>query len=229
MKNLLLFASFLAASFMVNAATFQGTTSGTFENPTGPSGMTTTGVGTNEFSWGVGATKYIFWVLPVGQHDPSELNYAGDTFNTDVDNQFVVGNLDFYNGTINSGTQANSVDLSLDLNFTSPSAFTENFNYNFSLDNIVNPAGDTVTLLNSAPTQFYSHEGVDYYFELLGFSQNGDLIDSLFLSELDSTTAQLMGQFTAMPSEVPLPAAVWLFGSGLMGFMAMRRRTKAQA
>ncbi|WP_245652177.1 VPLPA-CTERM sorting domain-containing protein [Methylophaga muralis] len=31
-----------------------------------------------------------------------------------------------------------------------------------------------------------------------------------------------------MPSEVPLPAAVWLFGSGLMGFMAMRRRAKAQ-
>lgn len=29
-------------------------------------------------------------------------------------------------------------------------------------------------------------------------------------------------------SAVPLPAAVWLFGSGLMGFMALRRRSKAQ-
>jgi hypothetical protein len=29
-------------------------------------------------------------------------------------------------------------------------------------------------------------------------------------------------------SAVPLPAAVWLFGSGLMGFMALRRRAKNQ-
>ncbi|MAL50516.1 MULTISPECIES: VPLPA-CTERM sorting domain-containing protein [unclassified Methylophaga] len=29
-------------------------------------------------------------------------------------------------------------------------------------------------------------------------------------------------------SAVPIPAAVWLFGSGLMGFLAMRRRAKSQ-
>ena len=29
-------------------------------------------------------------------------------------------------------------------------------------------------------------------------------------------------------SAVPIPAAVWLFGSGLMGFLAMRRRVKSQ-
>ena len=29
-------------------------------------------------------------------------------------------------------------------------------------------------------------------------------------------------------SAVPLPAAVWLFGSGLMGFLAMRRKAKIQ-
>lgn len=29
-------------------------------------------------------------------------------------------------------------------------------------------------------------------------------------------------------SAVPLPAAVWLFGSGLMGFLAMRRKAKSQ-
>ncbi|WP_366928638.1 VPLPA-CTERM sorting domain-containing protein [Methylophaga sp.] len=31
------------------------------------------------------------------------------------------------------------------------------------------------------------------------------------------------------PSEVPLPAAIWLFGSGIVGFIAMRRRTKQKA
>ncbi|THK43091.1 VPLPA-CTERM sorting domain-containing protein [Methylophaga sp. SB9B] len=240
MKNLLLFASLLAASLTANAATFQGSTSGTFENPTGPAGMVTTGVGTNEFTWGEGAYSHTSWqscgwfcFQPVAQyHDPSKLKMTGTGFNTDVDQTFIAGYLNFYNGIIYSGTQAEGVDLSLTLNFTSPSAFSETFNYGFSLNNVVNPTGDTTTFLTSVPTKFYSYAGTDYYFELLGFgihTKNGiKLIDEIFLKEGKNTTVKLLGQFTSMPSEVPLPAAVWLFGSGLMGFMAMRRRAKAQ-
>lgn len=236
MKSVLLFASLLVASLSANAATFQGSTSGVFENPTGPSGMVTTGEGTNQFTWGVGATgvKYghPFSGCFLGcayQEDPSKLNYTGESFNTDVNNQFVAGNLNFYNGIINSGTQAESVDFLLTIDFSLPSVFSETFTYGFSLDNTTNPNGDTTTFLTSVPTKFYSHAGTDYYFELLGFSENGvDLIDFLFLKEGKEKTVALLGQFTSMPSEVPLPAAVWLFGSGLMGFMAMRRRAKAQ-
>lgn len=233
MKNLLLFASLLAASLTANAATFQGSTSGTFENAAGPGGMVTTGQGTSQFTWGEGATKYFLGFIPVGKHDPSKLTYNGTNFNTDVDQTFVAGYLNFYNGIIKSGTQADSVDLSLTLNFTTPSAFSETFNYGFSLDNVVNPSGDTTTFLTSVPTKFYSYAGTDYYFELLGFGiydkkGNLTLFDELFLKEGKDKTVKLIGQFTSMPSEVPLPAAVWLFGSGLMGFMAMRRRAKAQ-
>lgn len=231
MRNLLLFVSLLAASLTANAATFQGSTSGTFENPTGPSGMVTTGVGTNEFTWGEGATQY-FWFIPVGQEDPSKLKMTGTGFNVDTDQKFIAGYLNFYNGVINAGTQADSVDLSLTLNFTSPSLLSETFTIGFSLDNVVNPNGDTVTYLNSVPTKFLSYGGMDYYFQLTDFgihTKKGiKLVDEIFLSEKAQTTAKLIGQFTAMPSEVPLPAAVWLFGSGLMGFMAMRRRAKAQ-
>lgn len=233
MKNLLLFASLLVASLTANAATFQGSTSGTFENPTGPSGMVTTGVGTDSFTWGQGTTKYLFGFIPVGQNDPSSLTYYDTNFNANVDQTFIAGYLNFYNGTIYSGTQANSVDLSLTLNFTSPSAFSETFTYGFSLNNVVNPTGDTTTFISSVPTKFLSYAGTDYYFELTGFgihTKNGiKLIDEIFLKEGKETTVKLLGQFTSMPSEVPLPAAVWLFGSGLMGFMAMRRRAKAQA
>jgi hypothetical protein len=237
MKNLLLFASLLVASVTASAATFQGNTSGTFENPTGPSGMVTTGVGTDSFTWGQGTTKYLqgttkylLGFIPVGQNAPSSLTYSDTNFNANVDQTFTAGYLNFYNGTIYSGTQANSVDLSLTLNFTSPSAFTETFSYGFSLENVVNPTGDTTTFLSSMPTKFYSYAGTDYYFELLGFSKNGvDLLDHIFLEEGKKGKVKLLGQFTAMPSEVPLPAAVWLFGSGLMGFMAMRKRAKAQA
>jgi hypothetical protein len=34
------------------------------------------------------------------------------------------------------------------------------------------------------------------------------------------------GEYCPPVSEVPVPAALWLFGSGLMGFTAMRRRKK---
>lgn len=243
MKNLLLFASLLAASLTVNAATFQGSTSGVFENPTGPSGMVTTGEGTNQFTWGEGAYSHTSLQIcgflcfqPVAQyHDPSKLTYTGESFNTDVNNQFVAGSLNFYNGIINSGTQAESVDFLLTIDFSLPSVFSETFTYGFSLDNTTNPNGDTTTFLNSVPTYFYSHAGNDYYFELLGFGifdKKGNLTsltNEIFAREGKGKTAQLIGQFTSMPSEVPLPAAVWLFGSGLMGFMAMRRRAKAQA
>lgn len=229
MKNLLLFASLLAASLTANAATFQGNTSGTFENPTGPSGMVTTGVGTDSFTWGQGATSCFLWFCNTS--DPSSLTYYDTNFNANVDQTFIAGYLNFYNGKIVSGTQAESVDLSLTLNFTSPSSFSDTFDYGFSLNNVVNPAGDTTTFLSSVPTKFYSYAGTDYYFELTGFgvhSHNGiKLIDEIFLKEGKDKTVKLLGQFTSMPSEVPLPAAVWLFGSGLMGFMAMRRRAKA--
>ncbi|WP_339776183.1 choice-of-anchor K domain-containing protein [uncultured Methylophaga sp.] len=230
MKNLLLLATFLVASISANAATFQGSTSGTFENPTGPSGMITTGVGTDKFTWGQGATTCS--KKKCSSSDPSSLTYYDTNFNADVNQTFIAGYLNFDNGVIYSGTQAETVDFALTLDFTSPSLFSETFTYGFSLDNTVNPQGDSVTFLNSVPTKFLSHEGTDYYFELTGFgihTKKGiQLVDELFLKEGKDKTVKLLGQFTSMPSEVPLPAAVWLFGSGLMGFMAMRRRAKAQ-
>jgi hypothetical protein len=52
------------------------------------------------------------------------------------------------------------------------------------------------------------------------FSKNSE---DVFWSKLE-----VSGVYCPPISEVPLPAAVWLFGSGLMGFMAVRRRAKAQ-
>jgi len=230
MKNMLLFVSLFVACVSVNAATFQGSTSGTFENPTGPSGMVTTGVGTDDFTWGQGASSCSKYKC--SSSDPSSLTYYDTNFNADVDQTFIAGYLNFNNGVIYSGTQAESVDLTLTLDFTSPSLFSETFTYGFSLDNTLNPQGDSVTFLNSVPTKFLSHAGTDYFFELTGFgihSKKGiKLVDEIFLKEGKDKTVKLLGQFTSMPSEVPLPAAVWLFGSGLMGFMAMRRRAKLQ-
>ncbi|WP_430009221.1 choice-of-anchor K domain-containing protein [Methylophaga lonarensis] len=232
MKKILLFASLLATSLTANAAFFEGSTSGTFDNPTGAANMQVTGVGTNTLQWGEGAAigqSCFLWWCSTNYSDPSLLSFNGQGFVTDVDQTFKVGSMYFYNGTIYAGTEASSVDFNLTFDFTLPNAFQETFTYNFALENTPNPAGDSVVILSAAPEYFYTFEGNDYYFELLGFSYGGQVFDTIFAKELKGKTVKLLGQFTSIPSEVPLPAAVWLFGSGLMGFMAFRRRAKANA
>lgn len=225
MKKSLLFASLLATSLTANAAFFEGSTSGVFVNPQGPSGMVTSGVGTNSFSWGDPATTHCW-----GCTSPSSLTFHGLNFAANVDDTFALGVMKFYNGTIWAGTEATSVDFSLTFNFTSPNNFVESFTYDFALDNTPNTGdpnddADSVKLTSLGPQQFYSYQGTDYYFELLGFNGQEEMV----AKELKWAKVKLVGQFTSVPSEIPLPAAVWLFGSGLMGFMAFRRRAKMQA
>ena len=45
----------------------------------------------------------------------------------------------------------------------------------------------------------------------------------------DIGTPGAAGSFTPAPSPVPVPAAVWLFGSGLAGLLGVSRRSKAKA
>ena len=56
--------------------------------------------------------------------------------------------------------------------------------------------------------------GIDRY---LIFTSNGGMIDSLEISAAD------FSGFTY--SEIPVPAAIWLFGSALLGLLATRRKT----
>lgn len=229
MKKLFVFAALLVTSFNVNAALFQGHSSGVFDNATGQSGMVTAGQGTDHFTWGKGAYSHStgswFWKQN-HYHNPSKLSYSGKSFDVGLDTAFEVGSLFFRNGIINAGTGAETVDFSLALDFTVPSLFSNAFNFDFALNNTTNPNGDTVSLLSALPSYLYSHEGQDYYFELLGFKSGGQILDQIFEKEGKSDHYKLVGQFSALPSEVPLPAAIWLFGSGLIGFMAVRRNAK---
>ncbi|EMR12497.1 hypothetical protein MPL1_09932 [Methylophaga lonarensis MPL] len=232
MKKVFMFASLLVTSLTANAAFFEGSTSGIFTNPAGAANMQVTGVDTNALQWGEGVFlgSCLFPGFCFGStSDPSQLSFNGQGFATDVDQQFQVGSMYFYNGTIYDGTGVSAADFILTFDFAAPNIFQETFSYNFSLENTFNSDGETVTILTTAPEYFYSFAGNHYYFELLGFSYDGQVLDTVFAKELEDKTVTLLGQFTSIPSEVPLPAAVWLFGSGLMGFMAFRRRAKMNA
>ncbi|WP_191905834.1 hypothetical protein [Nitrincola iocasae] len=59
------------------------------------------------------------------------------------------------------------------------------------------------------------------------FSMTGDTVYNLLMTGTSAITSFAVG-FSYPPdvSEVPLPAAVWLFGSVLFGGLALRRRTR---
>lgn len=76
-------AAFLLTVFLLSsgalAFNFDGTSSGSFINPMGPAGMLTTGVGTNSFTWGDGASF---------GSPPSSLLFTGGAFSGFFETEF---------------------------------------------------------------------------------------------------------------------------------------------
>ncbi len=65
-------------------------------------------------------------------------------------------------------------------------------------------------------------------------SGNGELLLSgnlqwtgLWAGLAQANTSAVVGTFNLAPSAVPVPAAVWLFGSALMGFLGLQKRKMA--
>lgn len=116
-----------------------GIADGDFHNAEGESQMVVGGED-NRFTWGTAAS---------GNTDPSWLFFNGNEFlDISPDSRFKLGNLSYYNGTINSNTGADKVDLSIALSFA---GISEPLDFNFTLDliNSVNVTGDQVASADS--------------------------------------------------------------------------------
>jgi len=203
-----------------------GTTSGVFQNPTGPVGMVTTGVGTPTFTWGTGFGT-----------GPSSLNFAGASFNTSTETAFDVGTLNYFNGTIVGGTEADTVDLNVGVDFTTPSGHNEHFVYTMQLVNTDNLGvdpwqdADYVYLPTLFPTHTFVDNGVVYTLGLTGFydpTQQGQVpqLSEFHVVEGGSASAVLRGKVTSNIPTVPEPSsfALAISGLGLLGTMWRGRR-----
>lgn len=97
--------------------------------------------------------------------------------------------------------------------------------YRIGIDNRTNPADDTATLLSFPESVAFEMNGMDYLLSLQGFSRNGGVSFETYadLPEGEQTTAEIYATIT----EVPLPAAVWLFGTGLIALAGLVRRKAA--
>jgi hypothetical protein len=112
-------------------------------------------------------------------------------------------------------------DFTIDVGFWNLNAIKP-FTFHALIDNTWNApdnAPDTVAL-NGMPAPFVFTSGWQFYrFSVLGFSRNGGvaLDDSFKVSEEQFIKAGLYGHDLAATNSVPIPAALWLFGSGLAG------------
>ncbi len=188
-------------------STPDGFSSGTFENPQGPPTMVTTGVGTDQFSWGDPGS------FGTG---PSSLGFAGGPFTVVPEEPVKLGIISYFNGTVEVDSQADTAQLQLDLSVQSdgptPNLFSVPNDLTFTnTPNIIGspPAdqADIVSLPNLAPDTLIKVNGKDHTLELSfgevtpasdGFSE----IDKFSVLENHNACAELRGVFTPVEEEI---------------------------
>jgi hypothetical protein len=182
---------------------FQGNISGVF---TGADTGVVTGLGTNNFTWGVGSP-------------PGRLTFTGKPFDVNVTTGYVygprarndrevfsLGTLDYFNGTIQGGTGANSVRLDVTTQVTSPVG-TNPTTFQAPLNLINSPntsdpiaSADSVFLpKNLPPVVMQTLGGAPITLEIPGFGTTTgsgfSTIDQFFVLEGGTATADLLGRF----------------------------------
>ena len=145
------------------------------------------GVNTHSFKWGEDPVTF-----------RNELNFIINSFSTEVNQNFKIGDLTYFNGSVNIGTNVESVPLSIELELYDPTRITGTFEFDFNL--VSTPGSDDpeadadfVIPVNEISSGSFEYEGEDYTIRLLGFSQdNGQTFTEEFSAlENSITTAGL--------------------------------------
>lgn len=149
-------------------------------------------------------------------------------------NPFRIGTLLFSTGTL-GGDEASVSAAELRLSLQLPGETTADFVFALSVGNTPDDSDakqgvpDTLGLGHAFEPFRFSHAGQGYILDFLGFSlgEGAGFTDLLSVAEGEKIKVGLYAQITPdtlLP--VPLPAAAWLFGSGLLALAGLSRRTR---
>ena len=171
------------------------------------------GIGTNQLNW--------------GDEDISSLEFIGGSDITLADGEtFLLGTLTHFNAANSIGTSPSTADLTVNFSFSDPTDVNEIFQFTFDIDATVNSATPLSNAANNdiISIQTFEVEGVAYTLELMGFGlDENSLFPSLDTSETVSNATQLWATVHSN-CPVPVPASIFLLGSGLLGFCGLVRR-----
>ena len=205
-----------------------GSSSGQWVSPN-PSGgsIVTTGVGTPDFTWGDASA------FELGNNS---LSFSGASFASVTETPFMVGSIQYHNGTTALGSTPDFISLALDLNFGAPSIGHVISTYVFGLNSTPNSddpdaSADFVSLPSGFSTTSFAIGSVIYNVKLTGFQNihgDGFLASSaseFHVREGGIATADVYAVVTTQMIPEPQTYALMLAGLGAMG-MVVRRRTR---
>ena len=222
------FVSVALLSTSATSASFTGYAYGDFSNPI--SGVNDyINIANNDLGYNSNDQSIFDWGLDRRgrssqfRFDGTASDYTEPDFTVTDGSAFSLGDFTYVNRSTRYSAGVTGVDFDLNVNLQGVSWST--FNYSLSIDNTLNGPNnvpDYVSLTSQGEDSLFSYLGESYRFEILGFSRDGGLTfeDSTYANERSSTTAEIYGQIQA----VPVPAALWLFGSGLLTLGALVKR-----
>lgn len=161
-----------------------------------------------------------FWFNGTGSIDGSSTTTISDS------EAFSLGVFTYTNEeTILSGGMV-EIDFQMDITFDGLDLLP--VEYRIGIDNTYNadnPSADTATLLTYPDNIAFTMDNTEYLLTFNGFSRDGGVTFETYASlpEDQQTTAEIFATLTT----VPIPAAVWLFGSGLLSLIGVARHKKA--
>lgn len=193
------------------------------------------GHGASVFEWGctsyqcqAGSQHSGFSFDGVGS-DPGE---AG--FEANLGEVFSLGAFSYSNMPTYHSESVYGVDFNLGMNIHGV-----DYSYLYMFDilntpNSSNPADDYIALLSLSATDSFNpyklkFNGDKYELELLGFSSDGgsSFSNAIWLEERSVFSSELYARINPInPSPVPLPAAAWLFMTGLVSLIGLARKKR---
>lgn len=224
------------------------TTSGTWDNAGPRDHPLLHGVGTNVLSWGprTGFSALDYWLQ-------SSYSFTGQTatdfalpMDAGATSRFVLGTFIHHNAMIGLGA-IEQADLTIGVSLSGGTSLLVDLASTFYHDETPNTrraSADTVTLDPVPTATVFSHEGVTYKLELVGFLEP-DLGETMVQSQpprgaggpsetvlrrlatAENRTSRHLLQ--AQITRVPEPGTLSLLGLGLLGIAIVLRRTKRQA